>query len=134
MRHEGEDGTTRERMREGDRAPKGWINLTTANANAPGTGERDTKATIGLTLEPFRCPLVVSQVGHEALPTSAIVILHPLLLVLGKHTTLDHLGLDRYTGESLKAKPAAVVELWFDPDSLHDEGGFDMDTELSGKA
>ena len=83
-----------------------------------------------LTLEPFRRPLVVSQVGHEMLQAPAIVIFHPLLVFLGKHITLDHLGLDRYTGESLKAEPTVAVG---PTDLSNGEGGFDSDTELSGK-
>jgi len=86
-----------------------------------------------LTLEPFRCPLVISQVGHKRLQTSAIVVLHPPLLVLGKHTTNDHLGLDRYTGESLKTEPVDVVGLGFDSYSSHGESGFNTNAELSGK-
>jgi len=67
------------------------------------------------------------------LEAPAIMILYPLLLVLEKHTTLDHLGLDRYTGESLKAEPTFVVGPGFVLDLSHGEGGFDTDTELSGK-
>jgi hypothetical protein len=69
----------------------------------------------------------------ELLQASAIVILHPLLLVLGKHTILDHLGLDRDTGKSLEAEPGLAIGLAFGLDSAHSEGGFDADTPLSGK-
>jgi len=133
VRCRGEDRTTCEQTREGDHTMEDRSNLTTADANAPRTNERDVKATISLTLEPFRCPLVISQVGHKILQAPAIVILHPPLLVLGKHTALDHLGLDRYTGESLKAEPTVVVGLGFGTDSSYDEGRFDTDTELSGE-
>jgi len=46
--------------REGDRAVKDRTNLTTADANTHGTGERDTKTRFSLTLEPFQRPLVIS--------------------------------------------------------------------------
>ena len=61
------------------------------------------------------------------------MILHPLLLALGEHTILDHLGLDGDTGKSLEAEPTLAVEFVFRPNSSHDEGGFDTDTPLAGK-
>ena len=61
------------------------------------------------------------------------MVLYPLFLVLGKHTILDHLGLDGDTSKSLEAEPTLAVELAFGLDSSHGEGGFDADTEFSGK-
>ena len=133
MRYEGEGRTTSEQVRKGDCASEGRIGLIPVDADTSRTSGRDTKVTAGLTLEPRQCPLVISQVGLELFQASAIVILHPLLVVLGKHIALDHLGLDRYIGKSLKAEPAAVVEIGFGTDSSYGEGRFNPDTELSGK-
>ena len=122
-------GAASGRTKEDDCASEGRGHLTAADANASRTSERDTKST-SLTLEPLQRPLVIPQIRLEKLQTLAIVILHPLLLVLRKDTTLDHLGLDGYPGKPLEAKPAAVVEFGFDLDSLHGEGRFDADTEF----
>lgn len=133
MRYEGEGRTTSEQVRKGDCASEGRIGLIPVDADTSRTSGRDTKVTAGLTLEPRQCPLVISQVGLELFQASAIVILHPLLLVLGKHTILDHLGLNGDTGEPLKTEPALAVKLAFGLDSSHGEGGFYPDTELSRK-
>ena len=133
MRYEGENRITREKAREGDCGPEGRDDLIPIDADTSRARGRDTKATFSLALEPPHSPLVISQVGLELLQASAIVVLHPLLLVLSKHTILDHLGLDGDAGESLEAEPALAVELAFGLDSSYGEGRFDADTEFSGK-
>lgn len=129
MRGDGKGKTTR----GGEYAWEGWGDLIPVDTETSRTSGSDTKTTLGLTLEPSQRPLVFSQVGFEPLKASAIVILHPLLLVLGEHTVLDHLGLNGNTGKSLETEPTLAVELVFGFDSSHDEGGFDADTPLSGK-
>lgn len=110
------------------RCAGGGNNLIPVNGDTSGTRRSDTKATFGLTLEPSLRPFVVTQVGFELLQASAIVILHPLLLVLGKHAILNHLGLNGDAGESLKAKPAFAVEIVFGLDPSHRKSRFDTDT------
>lgn len=112
---------------------EGHLCLIPVDTDSSRTGGSDANATIGLTLEPFQRPLVVPQVGFELVKASAIVILHPLLLLLGDHTILDHLGLDGDAGKSLEAEPAVAVELVPGLDSAHSEGGFDPDTPFARK-
>jgi hypothetical protein len=101
------------------------------DSKASGASRSDTKTTFSLALEPSLRPLVISQVRLESLKASAIVILYPLLLVLGEHTILNHLGLDGDTGKPLEAEPAVTVELVFGLDPSDDECGFETDTPLS---
>jgi len=115
-----------------EHAREGWDSLIPVDAEPPRTRGCDTKTTFSLTLEPPLRPLVFTQVRFKLLVASAIVVLHPLLLVLGEHTILDHLGLDGDTGKSLEAEPTLAVELVFGFDSSNGEGGFDADTPLSG--
>jgi len=56
--------------------------LVPVDAPTSRAGGSNTKTTLGLTLEPPQGPLVVTQVGLESLVASAVVILHPLLLIL----------------------------------------------------
>ena len=83
MRCEGEGGTIGERMTQKERCLLGGDNLVPVDTEPSGATGSNAKTTLGFALEPLRSPLVISQVGLELLQTSAIVILHPLLLVLG---------------------------------------------------
>jgi hypothetical protein len=105
--------------------------LVPVDAPTSRAGGSDTKTTLGLTLEPPQGPLVVTQVGLESLVASAVVILHPLLLILVEHTVLDHLGLNGDAGKALETEPAIAVELVLGLNSSHGEGGFDADAPIS---
>lgn len=129
----GSEGEVAGERREREHAWEGQDNLVPVDTDASRTRRRDAKTTFSLTLEPSLSPLVISQVGFELLQASAVVVLHPLFLVLGEHTIPDHLGLNGDTSKPLEAEPAAPVELVLGLDSPHDEGGFGADAPLSGK-
>jgi hypothetical protein len=123
---------TSDRTRERSMSSEGRENLTPVDTDTSRTRGGDAETTLSLTLEPSQGPLVISQVRFELFQASAVVILHPLFLVLGKHTILNHLGLNGDTSKALEAEPAVAVELVFGLDSPHDESGFDADTKFSG--
>lgn len=79
----------------------------------PREGLGETNVTIALPLEPGQSALVFTQVRLKNFQASAVVILHdgalespsrtisavqthlnPLLVFLGQHVRIDHLGLD----------------------------------------
>ena len=91
---------------------------------------RDADSALCLAAQPLDRTLVVLELVLERVEAGAVVLAHPLLLLLAEHVFEHHACLNRYARQPLKAEPALLRVETLRAHVAHDEDGLDADTEF----